>query len=176
MSRGKQLSAAEKFAIKGMIAEGIELKKMALHLGRTQEYIQKYIDKEELQNTTTSIEVVSTTEEENFITEATKDKVFRRLCQEGLSDQDAASALKRLILKFKRKLTEAEENNIDMLCTVARRDINPKDMFVTKTESKKKGVTIMTHGASGKVDDLKGKPRKSISQPHIFEHKSGTTR
>lgn len=44
MSRGTKLTVAEKYALDAMYKEGLPVRKMALHLGRTEGYIKKHID------------------------------------------------------------------------------------------------------------------------------------
>ena len=144
---GSPLNRSEKYSIVGMLADNLSVKDMSKHLGRSQACIKKYIENE-LSNTAQLVE-----ETKDKIDPEVAEKVINTLVANGMKEFDAQSSLNRVRMKLINPC-----NNVDELITYCARLVSPKDMMITKAAGGRKGVAVMTQGASMKMDDLKNKP------------------
>jgi IS30 family transposase len=169
MARGTPLTIAEKHAIKSMVSENMETSKIALHLGRTSRFIQKYIDKElstvsskeEEVNPTNTVPVA--TGRKVYLPEDVEQKAFRELLNQGWEPQAAMESLKKL---KNRLVTPVEDYNV--VVNFCKRNRGVKNMFVTKSSGGKKGVTIMTGGAAQKGDDSRNQSRLRDTSTFLY--------
>lgn len=155
MARGEPLSRAEKYAIKAMFEEGLTAKDMAKHLRRTEPFVKRYLDGE-----------FGETEEvtKEFLVEAVETKLFKKLRDNGMTALDANSSINRL-----RRQMSARIDDVDVLYNWCVNHISVKDMMITKSEGKKKGLAVMTGAASMKIDT--GKEHRTVrdTSAHIFK-------
>lgn len=155
MARGEPLSRAEKYAIKAMFDEGLSAKDMAKHLRRTEPFVKRYLDSE-----------FGATEQvtKDFLVEDVEQKLFKKLRDNGMTALDAGSSINRL----RRQMT-ARIDDVDVLYNWCVNNISVKDMMITRSEGKKKGLAIMTGAASMKEDDVKTTRKVRDTSAHIFK-------
>lgn len=160
MARGTPLTIAEKHAIKSMLNENMETSKIAMHLGRTTRFVQKYID--------STLSVVSSKEDEpkenvvpvatggkkSYMSPETEEKAYKELINLGWEPQAAMESLKKL----KNRLVN-EVDNIDAIVGFCKRNKSVKNMFISKSAGGKKGITLATAGATQKGDDARNQSR-----------------
>lgn len=178
MPRGTALTSAEKYAIKGMINDGVSVKKMALHLRRTERFIQKYIDTElnietkEIQTLDENAELaVNTPKRIPKISKEVFTSAFEKLVANGIPELDAFASLTRL----KKKLKEPT-SNVDAIVRYCENHLGPKNLMLSKSGSGKKlGATIMTHAASAMGDDVKESRANRDPSTYIFKQPDRAT-
>jgi len=171
MASGR-LSLTEKYAIQGMVNQGIDVSEIASQLGRKTPTIQKYIDGElseltsniataQLQSTdipqSETTEVLDVDEHDDVVvlSEQMYNDTLYKLRNAGMELGDAREILDRTVRKLLGEPATADE-----MYGYCLRNLNAKDVMVTRSAGGRKGVAMMTKAASERGDESKNRPRQ----------------
>lgn len=181
MAKGK-LNNTEKFVIKGMLTEQKSVEDIAKELGRRVSTVTKYVTEElpavldHIVSARLQAAKTTTDEMEDFeaeIDEETLITTIHKLKKAGLDTTDA----KEMVTRVLRKL-DFNPDNATQLYALCLRNLNTKDLMVTKAAGGRDGVAVMTQAASEKSDASKNKSTKSSRKMHnkIWQPKEGKMR
>lgn len=162
MARGK-LSVTEKYAIQGMLHEGLDVTDIAKSLERTEATVRSYIEVElsELQSTIVKAKMqqaeaeVEEEADSGFkISDELQEETIHKLRQAGMLREDALEVLQRTIKKLK-----FQPENSQQLYVLCIRNLNAKDVMNTRSAGGKKGVAVMNRAASERGDESRKKAK-----------------
>lgn len=165
MAKGK-LSITEKYAIQGMIHEGKPIADIAESLGRKPVTIEKYINGEleelvtnitraKLQAANPEVEQDEEFEFEAQVSEDIFEAVVHKLKQAGMDRDKAEECIYRVLRKI-----NFDPDNEQQLYALCIRNINAKDVMITRAAGGRKGVAVMTKAGSERGDEHKRRARK----------------
>lgn len=164
---GNPLTLAEKRAIQGFFEDGVETKKIAMHLGRNVQTVKKFIDTE-LVNYAQLVE-----ESKDKIPEEVEEAAFNQLVKSGLKEMDARASINKVRLQLKKAITA---DDVDALVRAALRNTTTATTFVRKTPGGRDGIAIASAASSmhGDVIREKGKTTSRTARGAVYQHKDGT--
>jgi hypothetical protein len=181
MAKTGKLSNTEKYAIQGMMHEGLEVADIATKLDRTEVSISKYIDgeldelvgtiaKAQLQSSEPKEEVVEEQERAHASEEDIENAVYHLKLNLNLNEDRAYEMVDRVLRSIEFDIDSGRQ--LYALCV---RTLNAKDVMVTETQGlRKPGVTMMTEAASERGDESKKKTSTSrTAKGNIFNPKQG---
>lgn len=154
------LTEAETYAIRAMLDEGLSVNKIATKLRRSNSVVTKFI-KEKLPNAAALQDKTR-----DYLTPEVESYIYNKLLDSQLEPVDARASIQ--IAKNHLKEPVALEQ-ADMVVSWCLRRVNPGSMFQKRTEGGKKGVTVMTPGASEVLDSLRHNRKTKNTDDHIFK-------
>lgn len=163
---GSPLTLAEKRSIQGFFEDGLEVKKIAMHLGRSVQAVKKFIDTD-LVNYAQLVE-----ESKDKIPPEVEEAAFNQLVKSGLTEIDAKASINKVRLQLKKTITE---NDVDALVRAALRNTTTATTFVRKTPGGRDGIAIASAASSMHGDLIrdKGKTTSRTARGAIYQHKDG---
>lgn len=158
-----KLSNTEKFAIKGMIAEGKSSKEIADELGRSEAAVIKYVGGELESIIDTMVKVrMEQAEQTPEVTEETppiKEPVkvsketmvatIHKLRIAGFNKENAKEIIDRILRKV-----DFVPDNAQQLYALCVRYLNTKDVMINRAAGGREGVAVMTQAASERIDEF----------------------
>jgi predicted transcriptional regulator len=160
MARGTTLTISERYAVRAMLEDRMSVNKIAETLGRSNNVVKKYIDKE-LKNVAEFID-----SEQELMPEEVAEAAIKQLVEAGYSEFDATACISRI----KKRITKTVSmGDLDAIVRWADTHKSPKESFVTKTDKGRKGFAIMTEASSEVLDGLKAKRAQRHVADHIFK-------
>lgn len=167
MARGKPITVAERHAIRSMLEDKLPISKIATLIKRSESLVRKYVQTE-LQNTMEFMDADSP-----LISEATEKLLYKRLSEAGMKEFDVASSINHCKKKLKEPVGIEQ---IDALVSYCINHKTPKELMITSTEGRNKGVAVMTQAASQRIEDEKAHRSSRIDDSCIFRQEDSVSR
>ena len=159
MARGPALTDMEKYAIRAMLEDGLTIAKIAAKTRRSESLVRKYIDND-LKTTEQFLE-----KDKDMVPPEVEKEVLKSLIGAGLTEFDAQSVINVVKKKFTKPVTIDDVEAMYKYCLNHK---TPKDLFITKSEGGRKGIAVMTKGASDKMDAIRANRKPRDLSGHIF--------